>query len=853
MRLYLKDLAQAICIEEDFTELDREAVPDETAVSDWCGSLVRIDRSAPAKALELSHYTVKEFLLSGEKSVRSDSPARKYLVNRQRDQNYIADTCLTFLSFDIFNVPLPPLNTNAESKPENCDHRMEKALGTTRQELPFYKYSAGTLFYHLLRYQHGDSEAGPFQRFFIVDSERNPDRYWMFPNQGCFHGYPHDASSLQVAVYLLLTQTVERLLRQGGDPNARFESGSTPLHCAIVSDLNHAQAPVSEVPQAERSLGRSVKEKNNDARRLLTVQSLISAGANINAVTRGNDRRNAMSSLHLAISFEWPAICMLLLKAGAKLTPESEGLGEKYEAVRGLLFQRQFLKHEPAMKEVLMSIREASSDPVLLAILNLENDKGGNLSHSICIRNEISTRLLNRDLAGKSFSPSRLVYERYLSRHPPLEVKALKSMGTPILSSPCQMASIFCPFEGKHDDFTLKVAIQHNLLSTDAWQTLLNEASEHDNEDRMRSLICMGIEPSKQEAPIRPIMHLACMAKDSHPLKYLIENGADVNMQADNKDTPLMVAAQCGWPQHVRLLVSKSAEVNLPGRDGWTALHHATWTDCLAAGTDCLATAEILVESGAKFNYALNDYRTALHLAARKIALEIVTFLLSKGVNPDLKNIDKSTALHIAIVRGFEGIVEKLLSLEVRTKESLEASSTAYGTPLYAAASRNSAGIVKKLLDAGAEIDRIVPENALGPPLFVAVARGHTKVVELLLSRGARTEAVGCHYRTAIEVAKINKSWEALEILERWELVRVARCRIGAGEPEQQSKPVTELENELSAQIKELKILVDAKSQPAHSLEHRAAILESPSPRDGAAGSDASGEEEYAEWNSDTD
>lgn len=817
-------------------------------MSDWCGSLVRIDRRAPAKALELSHYTVKEFLPSGEKSVPSDSPARKYLVNRQRDQNYIADTCLTFLSFDIFNVPLLPFNANAESKPETCDHRVTKALERTRDETPFCRYSAATLFYHLLRYHYGDTEAGAFKRFFIVDSGRSLDRYRMFSGrlESFESSFQHFSGSLQVAASLLLTQTVERLLRQGGDPNARVGTEPTPLHGAILSNLNHAQAPVYEVSHAQRSLGRPVKIKNHDARRLLIVQSLVSAGANINVVTKESPRRNKMSSLCLAILYERPAICMLLLKSGAKLTPESEGLGEKYEAVRELLFERQPLEDEPAMKEVLMCIQKASSDPVLLAILNLENDKGGNLSHSICIRSSYSTRLLNEELVGKEFTTSGLVYGHYLLHHPPLEVKASKSMGTPILSSPCHMASIFCPFEGKHDDLTFTVAIQFDLLSNNGWQTLLNEASEHDNEDRMRSLICMGIERGKQEAPLRPIMHLACMARDSHPLEYLIENGADVNMQADNKDTPLMVAAQFVRPQHVRLLVSKNAEVNLPGRDGWTALHHATWIGYLS-------TVKILVESGANINCTLNDGRTALHLAVRKGRLQIITFLLSKGLNPDLKNKDKSTALHIAIVLGIELIVEKLLSLEVRTKESLEASSTAYGTPLYAAASRHKAGIVKRLLDAGAEIDRIVPENALGPPLFVAVARGHTEVVELLLSRGARTEAVGCHYRTAIEVAKINKSWEPLEILERWELVRVARCRIGAGEPEQQSKPIAKLENELSAQIKELKALVDAKSQPAHSLEHRAAISESPSPRDSAAGSDASGEEEYAEWKSDAD
>jgi hypothetical protein len=65
----LPALAQAISVEDEHTLLEKNAIPDERDIIEWCSSLVR--KKSEKNVLELSHFTVKEFLLSGKDSIES--------------------------------------------------------------------------------------------------------------------------------------------------------------------------------------------------------------------------------------------------------------------------------------------------------------------------------------------------------------------------------------------------------------------------------------------------------------------------------------------------------------------------------------------------------------------------------------------------------------------------------------------------------------------------------------------------------------------------------------------------------------------------------------------------------------
>ena len=92
-------LRQAICIENETDRLSESEMPTQQQILGWLGCLVR--RSKTGDMIELSHFTVQEFLKMNPEDV-SSAVARRYLVQTQ-DHNYLVQVCLTYLMHDQFS------------------------------------------------------------------------------------------------------------------------------------------------------------------------------------------------------------------------------------------------------------------------------------------------------------------------------------------------------------------------------------------------------------------------------------------------------------------------------------------------------------------------------------------------------------------------------------------------------------------------------------------------------------------------------------------------------------------------------------------------------------------------------
>jgi len=156
----------------------------------------------------------------------------------------------------------------------------------------------------------------------------------------------------------------------------------------------------------------------------------------------------------------------------------------------------------------------------------------------------------------------------------------------------------------------------------------------------------------------------------------------------------------------------------------------------------------------------LNEYRdgaTMLLEAAHGEDLEMVTFLLDAGADPDLASPRGVTPLMWATVRGNESIVAALLARDA--DPNLAEGGTAFDyTPLYIAARDGRDEIAAILLDAGAE-----PQGTLA--IHQSAGRGNAFLVDRMLQTGEDPDAQTPAGETALGLAARNGHVSTVRLL----------------------------------------------------------------------------------------
>ncbi len=146
-----------------------------------------------------------------------------------------------------------------------------------------------------------------------------------------------------------------------------------------------------------------------------------------------------------------------------------------------------------------------------------------------------------------------------------------------------------------------------------------------------------------------------------------------------------------------------------------------------------------LLKQGSDVNAAEGDGTTALHWAALNGDAETAQMLLYAGANlKATTRLGGHTPLLMASKLGNAGMLKTLIEAGADPNQP-----TSNGTtPLMLAAASGNLDAVALLLERGAKID--ARENAMGQTaLMFAAAQGRTGVVELLAARGADVKATG--------------------------------------------------------------------------------------------------------------
>jgi ankyrin repeat protein len=177
-------------------------------------------------------------------------------------------------------------------------------------------------------------------------------------------------------------------------------------------------------------------------------------------------------------------------------------------------------------------------------------------------------------------------------------------------------------------------------------------AVQIDDDQTVSALLQRGFDPNTVERSRGDsALMIAIRENAMRVFSVLIKAGAlDVDQQAANGDTALMLAAFKANKPAVKALLDKGATVNRPG---WTPLHYAA-----AAGDNEIV--QMLMDKSANLDARSPNGTTPVMMAARGSHILTVKLLLDAGADATLKNQQGMTAIDFAKEAGDTQIVEGL-------------------------------------------------------------------------------------------------------------------------------------------------------------------------------------------------
>ena len=142
-------------------------------------------------------------------------------------------------------------------------------------------------------------------------------------------------------------------------------------------------------------------------------------------------------------------------------------------------------------------------------------------------------------------------------------------------------------------------------------------------------------------------------------VKGMIEQGIDINVQDPSGSTALMYTTLGQRFDIVQLLVEHNVHVNIQNSYGKTALMYAAH--------DCLDLVIHLVRWRARINVQNTYGHTALMISACNDAIDTVKFLIKQGADINIRDNNGKTALMCAAERDHFGMVKYLTESQGHT------------------------------------------------------------------------------------------------------------------------------------------------------------------------------------------
>uniref|UniRef100_A0AAY4D3A9 Ion transport domain-containing protein n=1 Tax=Denticeps clupeoides TaxID=299321 RepID=A0AAY4D3A9_9TELE len=593
-----------------------------------------------------------------------------------------------------------------------------------------------------------------------------------------------DRSALHVASEQGHTKVVEVLAEKfKSNVLARTKDGSTLLH--IASECGHPETTLAflkkgvplHMPNKSGAVCLHAAAKRGHA---AVVKALLLKGAHVDATTK-----DSLTALHVAAQHCKPLVVQMLLGFGARVQLSG---GKAQETPLHIAAR---VKEGEKVAEMLL---KSGAD------VNAEQENGETAMHVAARHGNLQMlRVLieeGGDVTWKSKAGENPVHVAVRHCH----VQVVQEILTYLTGERSREEAQLCiRQENLRGETCLHLAAE-----------LTGDKAHVEGEDVLIMRILLEYDGSVTAATTETPLHYCARVGNTGVLKEVLRSvpashlQTAVNRHAKNGWSPLLLAAERGQTEVVRILLQNHARVDVFDEDGKAALHlaaeqghediadvllsHRAFVNAktklgltplhLAAQHGSTHLVRLLVETHMATTDALSlNKQTPLHLAAMMGELDVCSSLMNLRADVTATDIHGRTPLHLAAENDHSEVVKLFLKHrpELATLANVEGS-----TCTHIAAAKGSVAVIRELLKFSQGGLTTVHSKANGScPLHLATAGGHMEVVKVLLEAGASATEEDADGMTAIHLAARSGHTHILDVLRSTVSLKTTSSKTG--------------------------------------------------------------------------